>query len=113
MTVRKTKERDLEDIEVHDGSGHGHGFYPHAFEHDGELWLVAFDDTAGAEEAEDARGSEEGAEHEGDSAIFLEMADGLVARASGIDIGSLIGREDGEGSGRFRGDVDVFTSERG
>lgn len=107
--------RDLEDVEVQDGSGGGDGIYGHAVEHPGELRPVPFDDTAGAEETEDTGGGEEGAEHEGDAAILVEMADGLVAGAGAVDVGSFVGAEDGEG-GRgqaFGGEVDVLACQGG
>lgn len=43
------------------------------------------------------------------------MRDGLAARARGVDVGGVVGREDGEcgGGETFGGDVDVLSCEGG
>lgn len=100
---------------MEDCSGAGEGLDSHAIEHHLELGLVPFDDPAGAEETEDARRGEERAEHDGNASILVDMADGLVAGAGDIDIGSFIGAQDGKRCGRqsLRRKIDVTTCDWG
>lgn len=74
---------------------------------------MALDDLAGAEQAVDARSGVKRAEHQGQPAVLLDVGDGLVARAGGIDVGDLIGRQDAErGGGDALGrEVDVFAAQ--
>ena len=84
----------LEDVQDDDGPGTLDPRLSHLLQQDVELGPVPLDDAARAEEAHDARGRAEAAEHERDAGILVDMRDGLAAGARGVDVGHGGGRED-------------------
>lgn len=69
---------------------------PHPLDQRLKARLVPLDHRARAEEAQDPRRRGEGAEHDGDSAVFVQMADGLDTGPGGVDVGGVVRIEDGK-----------------
>ncbi len=59
--------------------------------------IIPLDDRPRAEESHDPRTFGKRAEHDGDPAVLVNMTDGLAAGAGGVDVGGVVGAEDGEG----------------
>ena len=88
--------------------------HAHLVDQGPEPRLIPFDHRARAEEAQDPGRRQEGAEHDGDPPVFVEVADGLAPGAGSIDVGGVVRIEDGKGrrGETFGGDVDVFAGQR-
>ena len=74
-----------------------------------EVWIAGLQHLALTVKAENERWSLEGAEHDGDTPVLLEMSDGLGTTAREILVGDGMAIKDGEGVLALRRHINVTT----
>lgn len=89
--------RYLENIQQNHRSGALNPLLPHPLQQPFKPHVVPLDNLARAEKPQDPRARGERTEHDGDPAVFVDMADAFAAGTGGVDVGGVVGVEDGEG----------------
>jgi hypothetical protein len=102
---------DAGDLDVDEGAGAG--VWRELLGEFGEPGVGFSDEGAAAVEADDLGRAIEGAEHDDDAAVFLEVRGGFGAAAGVILIDGFHGAEDAEGIAAFGGEVDVGIGGKG
>ena len=104
----------FEDLKVKDSSCAVDSVLLHAVQYNIELRIVPLYDSAFAEPPHDSRTFVKRAEHDGRSAVFVQVTDSLNAGACSIHVGDMIAIEDAQSRRwqSFGRQVDVVTGQR-